>query len=143
VSLRLIDELDREIGDCERELHRLGADHRYVPLLPTVPGIGWVLAYTIAAELGDIERFASPRKLAGYSGRCPRVYQSGSARPARPLFKQGPKHLRWALVEAGVQSALRPLRARMEPFMELSRGERGYEGWRCSLDSRSWRTRPS
>jgi hypothetical protein len=31
-SLRLIDELDREIGDCERELPRLGADHRYVPL---------------------------------------------------------------------------------------------------------------
>src|SRR3989454_5865672 len=27
-SLRLIDELDREIGDCERELRRLGADHR-------------------------------------------------------------------------------------------------------------------
>jgi hypothetical protein len=29
-SLRLIDELDREIGECERELRRLGADHRYV-----------------------------------------------------------------------------------------------------------------
>jgi hypothetical protein len=34
-SLRLIDELEREseITDCERELRRLGADHRYVPLL--------------------------------------------------------------------------------------------------------------
>jgi transposase len=29
-SLRLIDEFEREIGDCERELRRLGADHRYV-----------------------------------------------------------------------------------------------------------------
>jgi transposase len=69
-SLRLIDELDREISECERELRRLGADHRYVPLLLTVPGISWVLAYTIAAELGDINRFPSPRKLAGYSGLC-------------------------------------------------------------------------
>jgi transposase len=76
-SLRLIDELDREIGECERELRRLGAEHRYVPLLCTVPGISWVLAYTIAAELGDINRFPTPRKLAGYSGLCPRVYQSG------------------------------------------------------------------
>jgi predicted MFS family arabinose efflux permease len=42
-----------------------------------VPGISWVLAYTIAAELGDINRFPTPRKLAGYSGLCPRVYQSG------------------------------------------------------------------
>ena len=32
-SLRLIDELEREISECERELRRLGADHRYVPLL--------------------------------------------------------------------------------------------------------------
>jgi transposase len=35
--------------------------------LLTVPGIGWVLAYTIAAEIGDIGRFPSPRKLAGYT----------------------------------------------------------------------------
>jgi transposase len=70
-SLRLIDELDREIGDCERELRKLGADHQYVPLLLTVPGISWVLAYTIAAELGDIGRFPTPSKLAGYSGPLP------------------------------------------------------------------------
>src|ERR671935_446405 len=66
-SLRLIDELDREINECERELRRLGADHRYVPLLLTVPGISWVLAYTIAAEIGDVARFPTPRKLAGYT----------------------------------------------------------------------------
>ena len=36
-SLRLIDELDREIDACERELRRLGADHRYVPLLDHDP----------------------------------------------------------------------------------------------------------
>src|SRR5919205_589549 len=77
-SLRLINELDHEIGDCERELRRLGADHRYVPLLCTVPGISWVLAYTIAAEIGDITRFPSPRKLTGYTGLCPKVRQSGA-----------------------------------------------------------------
>jgi transposase len=82
-SLRLIDELERAISDCERELRRLGADHRYVPLLLTVPGIGWVLAYTIAAEIGDIGRFPSPRKLAGYTGLCPRVLPIGRTRPTR------------------------------------------------------------
>jgi transposase len=107
-SLRLIDELDREIGDCEAELRRLGADHRYVPRLLTVPGIGWVLAYTIAAEIGDITRFPSPRKLAGYSGLCPRVYQSGESDRRGPLAKQGPKYLRWALVEAAVHASTHP-----------------------------------
>src|SRR5512132_2567800 len=103
-SLRLIDELEREITDSERELRRLGADHRYVPLLLTVPGIGWVLAYTIAAEIGDIGRFPSPRKLAGYTGLCPRVYQSRERDLRGPLAKQGPKYLRWALVEAATHA---------------------------------------
>jgi transposase len=107
-SLRLIDELDREIGECERELRRLGADHRYVPLLCTVPGISWVLAYTIAAELGDINRFPSPRKLAGYSGLCPRVCQSGERDLRGPLAKQGPRYLRWALVEAATHACTHP-----------------------------------
>jgi transposase len=70
-SVRLIDELDREIAAREAELRRLGAEHRYVPLLLSVPGIGFVLAYTIAAEIGEIGRFPSPAKLAGYSGLCP------------------------------------------------------------------------
>src|SRR5437660_1404202 len=108
-SLRLIDELEREIGECERELRRLGADHRYVPLLLTVPGIGWVLAYTIAAELGDIARFPSPRKLAGYTGLCPRVYQSGERDLRGPLAKQGPKYLRWALGEAATHACTAPV----------------------------------
>src|SRR5207244_3941483 len=83
-SLRLIDELEREITDCERELRQLGAEHRYMPLLCTAPGISWVLAYTIAAELGDIARFASPRKPAGHSRLCPRVHQPGEPRLPRP-----------------------------------------------------------
>src|SRR4051794_37191841 len=107
-SLRLIDELDREIGECERELRRLGANHRYVPLLLTVPGIGWVLAYTIAAEIGDIERFASPNKLTGYTGLCPRVIQSGDQDRRGPSTKHGPKYLRWALLEATMHALRHP-----------------------------------
>jgi transposase len=108
-SLHLIDELDREIAACEQELRRLAADHRYVPLLLTVPGIGWVLAYTIAAEIGDIHRFRTPAKLAGYTGLCPRVYQSGESDRRGSLAKQGPKYLRWGLVEAAVHASTHPL----------------------------------
>jgi transposase len=107
-SLRLLDELEREIEACERQLRGLGAEHRYVPLLLSVPGIGWVLAYTIAAEIGDIARFPSPSKLAGYSGLCPRVYHSGERDRRGPLSKQGPKYLRWALVEASLHARKHP-----------------------------------
>jgi transposase len=99
-AVRMIDELDQEIAGIEKELRALGADHRYVPLLMTVPGIAWVLGYTIAAEIGDIDRFASPKKLTGYTGLCPRVYQSGASDRRGPLTHAGPKYLRWALIEA-------------------------------------------
>ena len=66
----------------------------------TIPGIAWVLGYTIAAEIGDIARFPSPRKLIGYTGLCPRVYQSGEPDRRGPLRKNGPDYLRWALIEA-------------------------------------------
>jgi len=108
-AVALIDELDRQITGIEKDLKALGADHPYVPLLVTVPGIGWVLGYTIAAEIGDIERFASPKKLCGYTGLCPRVYQSGDCDRRGPLAKHGPKYLRWALIEAATNAAKHPL----------------------------------
>ena len=107
-SLRLIEELEEEIADCEAELRTLGADHPYVPLLMTAPGIGWVLSYTIASEIGEIERFASPKKLCGYSGLCPRVYQSGAKDYRGSLAKNGPAYLRWALIEASVHACRHP-----------------------------------
>lgn len=104
-SLDMVDDLDRRIGACEAELRALGADHPYVPLLLTVPGIGPTLAYTIASEIGDISRFPSPKHLAGYTGLCPRVYQSGETDRRGRLTKAGPKYLRWALIEAAMHAA--------------------------------------
>jgi transposase len=86
-------------------LREYDADHPYIPLLLTVPGVGHVLAYTIASEIGDIRRFASPKKLTGYTGLCPRVYLSGDRDVRGPLTKNGPKYLRWALIEAATHAA--------------------------------------
>ena len=103
-AIAMIDDLDAQIAGIDRELRTLGADHRYIPLLMSVPGIAWVLGYTIAAEIGDIERFASPAKLAGYTGLCPRVYQSGSTDRRGHLTHAGPRYLRWALMEAATHA---------------------------------------
>ena len=108
-SLYLIDYLESEIDAIGRTLQASGAEHRYVPLLLTVPGIGWVLAFTIAAEIGDIHRFASARKLTGYTGLCPTVRQSGEKDRRGPLTKQGPKYLRWAMLEATMHALRHPV----------------------------------
>jgi len=107
-ALQLIDDLNRQIADRERELRELGADHPYIPLLRTVPGIGWVLSYTIAAEIGDIHRFPSATNLIGYTGLCPSVRQSGEHDHRGPLTKHGPRFLRWALIEAAQHAARTP-----------------------------------
>jgi transposase len=121
-SVALIDELDDRITSCERELRRLGAHHPYIPLLTTLPGIAWVLGYTIAAEIGDITRFASPRKLIGYTGLTPRVDQSGERDRRGPLRKNGPNYLRWALIEAAHTAGRHP---HYTPIVERMRTRHG------------------
>jgi transposase len=107
-SVALIDDLERQVDQINRRLREAHADHPYVPLLLSVPGIGWVLAFTIAAEIGEIERFSSPEKLTGYTGLCPRVVQSGDSDRRGPLSKHGPRYLRWALLEATMHALKHP-----------------------------------
>jgi transposase len=121
-SLALIDSLDQQIHSCEQELRRLGADHPYVPLLTTLPGVAWILGYTIAAEIGDISRFPTPRKLVGYTGLTPKVEQSGERDRRGPLRKNGPDYLRWALIEAAHTAGRHP---RYRPIVERMRARHG------------------
>src|SRR4051812_20549655 len=111
VALGLIDDLELQIAQLTVELKRQGADHRYIPLLVTAPGLGWINAYTIASEIGNIERFPSPAKLCGYTGLCPRVMQSGNTDRRGPISKHGPRYLRWALFEAALNACKHPVYA--------------------------------
>jgi transposase len=107
-SVELIDDLERQIAEINRRLREGHADHPYIPLLMSAPGIGWVLAFTIGAEIGAIERFESPQRLTGYTGLCPRVVQSGEKDRRGPLSKHGPRYLRWALLEATMHALKHP-----------------------------------
>lgn len=104
-TLEVIDHLDGQIADYGRRLAVVAADVPEVGLLQTAPGVGPVLGFTIASEIGDITRFPSPRHLVGYSGLAPRVIQSGDSDRRGPLTKHGPQWLRWALIEAAVHAS--------------------------------------
>src|SRR4051812_23435330 len=110
-SLQLIDDLELQIAKLTVELKLQGPDHRYIPLLVTAPGFGWINAFTVASEIGDIERFASPAKLCGYTGLCPRVYQSGNTDRRGPISKHGSRYLRWAPFEAALHACSHPVYA--------------------------------
>ena len=66
--------------------------------LTTIPAIGPVVAATLLAEIGDIQRFDSVEQLAAYAGIDPTVFQSGqfNAKHTR-MSKRGSPYLRRAL----------------------------------------------
>jgi transposase len=103
--LALIDFLDARIAPLEAELRPFAHADPRAALLDTIPGVGELLALTIAVEIGEISRFASPEKLVSYGRLAPRVRQSGQARPrSGPLSKSGSRLLGWAAVEAAQQA---------------------------------------
>src|SRR6266545_7484333 len=105
-ALAVIDLLDERIAPLEAELAPIARADRDVALLVTIPGVGEMLALTLAAEIADVSRFPSPGKLVGYAGMAPGVKQSGqSSRSGLPLSKAGSRPLRWATVDAA-QSAV-------------------------------------
>jgi transposase len=82
-SVELIDDLEGQITEINHRLKQGHADDPYIPLLMSAPGTGWVLAFTIAAEIDQIERFSSPEQLAGYTGL--RASTSRARGPPRAL----------------------------------------------------------
>ena len=69
-------------------------------LLMTIPGIGYVTALTVIAEVVDIDRFGSPEKLVSYAGIAPSQRSSGETTKFGRITKQGSRWLRNATVEA-------------------------------------------
>ena len=102
--LKLLDQLRRQIAQVTRELRRQLERHPAAGRLRSLPGIAWILAYTIVAELGRIERFPSAKHLSSYSLLAPRSYDSGdddgSDPQGRHVGHAGRRTLKWAWIEA-------------------------------------------
>src|SRR5215207_9051083 len=122
--LRHVEFLDSEIAAVEREIARQALESPQLRRRLTVPGVNVICAATFLAAIGDIRRFPTPRKLVGYLGLDPRVYQSGST-PAKGgrISKQGSPQARWALVEAAWSVVQQP--GPPHAFYERIRARRG------------------
>ncbi len=107
-AVELIDELERQIAESDRRLRR----PRRPPLRAAADDRP---RDRLGARLHDRRRDRRHRalphrrsKLTGYTGLCPRVYQSGDKDRRGPLTKHGPTYLRWALVEATTHACSHP-----------------------------------
>ena len=98
-TIRLIRELDAEIGEIEEQIQSL-MEELHSPIT-TIPGMGFRMAAMILAEVGDFSRFDSPDKLLAYAGMSPSTYQSGQLKNCYPhMEKRGSRYLRYALFNA-------------------------------------------
>jgi transposase len=106
--LRQVDFLDAEIDAMDSEIARQALGWPEVLRLMSVPGVNVQTAATFMAAIGNIERFASPRKLVSYLGLDPRVHQSGNG-PARHgrISKAGASEARHMLGEVAWKVMLR------------------------------------
>jgi transposase len=99
-NLRLIDAVSAEVKAADLELIKaFKEDQRIVRLLP-IPGIGFVSAATVVAEIWDVARFSSPDRLCSWAGLTPSEHSSDAHTRRGHISKQGSRWLRWILVEA-------------------------------------------
>jgi transposase len=124
--LRHVEFLDAEIAAVEALIAAQALESEQAQRLMTVPGVNVICAQTFLAAVGDIRRFQTSRKLVGYLGLDPRVYQSGSS-PAKGgrISKQGSPPARWALVEAARSVVQQP--GPLHAFYERIRARRGHQ----------------
>ena len=91
--------LQAQIDEIDKELKKL-IDELNSPIM-SIPGISYVTAAFILAEIGDINNFDAPSKLQAFAGLDPSTYQSGKFTATHStMVKRGSKYLRWALLTA-------------------------------------------
>ena len=72
-NMALLELMDRQTKEVESMLKKRYEQVKPVQLLMTIPGIGFLSAVTLYAEICDIKRFSDPGKLAHYAGLVARV----------------------------------------------------------------------
>jgi transposase len=122
--LETIDALQQVIDRADAGLAREAKADPRVKALRTLPGVGPLTAMIMLAEIGDIARFSSARKLASWAGLTPTV--RGSDRTVRygHISKQGDPWLRWIMCEAAQTAKRHPAYAATYARLSQRRGKK-------------------
>ena len=100
VVLEQLEGLGQAIAAVERRMSEVFDATAENQLLRSLPGVGPILSVVIAAEMGDMARFASAERFASYAGTVPRVHASGGKSYGGRVRMDANPYLKWAFVEA-------------------------------------------
>ena len=106
VQLRRVEAIEQDIEHLEQRIaERLAPYDSEVARLMQIPGVDWVVAATLIAEIGtDMSVFLSAHHLAAWAGVCPGNHETGGQRK-NVRARKGNTHLRTALVGAAIAAA--------------------------------------
>jgi len=104
VDVSLIDHYDRVLGEVELYITRSAKAHdvHTFARLPSVPGIGQILALVSLSEIQDIARFPRLQDVVSSCRLVQCAQESNGKRLGTAGKKIGTVHLRWAFAEAAI-----------------------------------------
>ncbi len=88
-----IEKIDREIKACVVQDEELLSE---VHIMTTMPGVSFISAYSILAEIGSLKQY-SAKELSALSGLAPRIIESGSSVHSSYLSRRSSGRLRQIL----------------------------------------------
>ena len=101
--LKAVEDLAERVERLTAQMEELVQETALAPLVKALQafrGVGVVSAVTIAAEAGDLRRFATARQFMSYVGLIPSEDSTGKRRRQGRITRCGNAHLRRILVEA-------------------------------------------
>jgi transposase len=99
-QLYVIDTLETKIAECEESLETVLYPSVERDLLDSLPCVGKVLSAVLSLEIGKVERFAGPDRLASYAGVIPVARESADWKRKDRCPRDCNTYLKWAYIEA-------------------------------------------
>jgi transposase len=124
--LDMIDAITKQITEIDSKIsYLISSRNEDMRIALSIPGMGFVSASTILAEIGDFKDFSSPDKLAAYCGLVPSVYQSAGKLINGHITKHGSPHIRSMIIEVA-HAIIRTKRdSKLKKFFLRVRARRG------------------
>ncbi len=125
-TLELLDQLDKTVNTTSLEiLSRLQNRANDLAIAMSVPGVGFISASIILAEIGDYRDFHTPEQLVKWCGLAPGLNESAGKKRPCGITKQGSKNLRTILVEIA-QVVAKMSGNRLSRFFQRLRARKSY-----------------
>jgi len=124
--LDMIDAITKQVAEIDAMISdHISSRNEDMRIALSMPGMGFVSASTILAEIGDFRDFSSPDKLAAYCGLVPSVYQSAGKLINGHITKHGSPHIRSMIIEVA-HAIIRTRRdTRLKKFFLRIKARRG------------------